>query len=72
MSAFDEGNIIMDPPPLLRRPPGKNPFHLKGLSIAGQIDFIKERAPGRFEAIIDSISDPAIREYVRQPFVASG
>ena len=69
---FDDLRISLDPPPRLPLPPGQNPFHFKGISISGLIDFIQERAPDQFDAIVNLIQEPDIRAFMRQSFVAAG
>ncbi len=61
----------MDPLPPLPFPPGKSPFHIKGVAVEGFMKFVAARVPGGADAVAARIDDPAIRDYYRQPFLDS-
>jgi hypothetical protein len=51
--------------------PGASPFHLKGLAYRGLVHSVAAM-PGGLDALCDALDDPALRDFVRQPFLASG
>ncbi|HEY3818031.1 MAG TPA: hypothetical protein VGL81_12715 [Polyangiaceae bacterium] len=51
--------------------PGASPFHLKGLAYRGLVHAVGAM-PGGLDAFCDVLDDPALRDFVRQPFLASG
>ena len=51
--------------------PGSSPFHLKGLAYRGLVHSVAA-LPGGLDALCDALDDPALRDFVRQPFLASG
>ncbi|HEX3345833.1 MAG TPA: hypothetical protein VHS09_14715 [Polyangiaceae bacterium] len=51
-------------------PPGSSPFHLKGLAYRGLAHFMGV-LPGGLDAVCEALDDPALRDFVRQPFLAS-
>jgi hypothetical protein len=51
--------------------PGSSPFHLKGLAYRGLVHSAAA-TPGGLDALCDTIDDSPLRDFVRQPFLASG
>ena len=52
-------------------PVGQNPFHVKGFVVQGVREFIEKSVPGGMTTAMKRISDPAVVEYLSQPFLAA-
>jgi hypothetical protein len=57
--------------PALALAPGSGPFHIKGLAIHGLLAYVAQKIPGGTARVIESIADPRVRQYVKQPFLAA-
>lgn len=55
----------------LPRPPGASPFFIKGLSYRGFVSMLNRTLPGGLEELAAALDDPALRDFLRQPFLAS-
>jgi serine/threonine protein kinase len=53
-------------------PPGKGPFHIKGMSYRGFVFLVNKLLPGGMDAFCGALDDEHLRSFVRQPFLASG
>jgi hypothetical protein len=52
--------------------PGESPFHIKGMPYRGLLRFIESAIPGGLEAFCASLPDPRLRDFLHQPFLATG
>jgi hypothetical protein len=52
-------------------PVGLSPFHAKGVNYRNFLAFVDEQVRGGREAFIAAVRDPALREFVSQPFLAA-
>jgi serine/threonine protein kinase len=52
-------------------PPGESPFQIKGNTYRG-LAHRAQALPRGLDTLCDAIADPAVREFIRQPFLASG
>jgi len=55
----------------LPRPPGENPFRVKGHGLRARMDVYDRVVPGGRAAVIAAIDDEAIRSYLSQPILAA-
>jgi hypothetical protein len=62
---------IHRPPPPLPCAPGASPFHVKGLAYRGLVRAAAS-LPGGLDALCEALDDARLRDFVRQPFLASG
>jgi len=53
------------------RPPGQNPYRIKGTAYRGHMDYVEERVPGGGEAMRQGFADPALAEFFGQTFLAA-
>jgi hypothetical protein len=53
------------------RPPGDNPYRVKGTAYRGHNEYVAEHVPGGTAAMIAAFEDPALREFFAQPFLAA-
>jgi hypothetical protein len=51
--------------------PGASPFHIKGLAYRGLVRAAAS-LPGGLDALCEALADARLREFARQPFLASG
>jgi serine/threonine-protein kinase len=51
--------------------PGASPFHIKGLAYRGLVRAVGAM-PGGLDALCDALDDARLRDFLRQPFLASG
>ncbi len=51
-------------------PAGTSPFHVKGLAYRGFEAYVKRNVGGGMERIRADLGDPALREFLMQPFMA--
>jgi hypothetical protein len=61
----------MDPLPPNPFPPGKSPFHIKGIAVQGFLEYVSGHVRGGIDGVAERLTDPAIREFCRQPFLAA-
>src|SRR5262249_14398392 len=61
----------LGPLPSLPFAPGESPFRVRGGTICGLLDYLEERAPGKLAAMLDLVSDEAIRTYMQTIFLAT-
>jgi serine/threonine protein kinase len=59
-----------DRPPPLPCAPGASPFHVKGNPYRGLLH-AAENLPGGIDTLCDALDDPRLRDFVRQPFLAT-
>jgi len=52
--------------------PGTSPFHIKGNPYRGLVHFVERAIPGGMDRFCDALDDARLRDFVRQPFLASG
>lgn len=52
--------------------PGTSPFHCKGIMVIDTLLYFDEQVPGGRAAVLARFSDPKLRLYFAQPFVAGG
>ncbi|HEY6458910.1 MAG TPA: serine/threonine-protein kinase [Polyangiaceae bacterium] len=57
--------------PPLPRPAGTSPFQIKGIPYRVLAYLVSRALPGGLEDLCDAIDDATLREFVRQPFLAS-
>jgi len=67
---LESGKIEVACPPL-PRPAGTSPFQIKGLPYRGLAYFATRMLRGGLDELAEAIDDPSLREFVRQPFLAS-
>src|SRR6476620_6141327 len=53
------------------KPPGKNPFRVKGNAYRGHMDYVEEHVPGGAEAMRKGFEDPLLKEFFQQTFLAA-
>jgi hypothetical protein len=71
-STTDSGTRpVEDPCPPLPRSAGTSPFQIKGLAYRGFAALVTRVLPGGVEELCDAMVDPALRDFFRQPFLAS-
>jgi serine/threonine protein kinase len=61
-------------PPELRRlpcPAGSSPFRIKGMPYRGLVHFARTALPGGLDALCEQLDDDSLRQFVRQPFLAT-
>lgn len=51
---------------------GKSPFRVKGVLYQGTQGFFEQNVRGGIAALTDEIAEPELREFIQQPFLASG
>jgi hypothetical protein len=51
--------------------PGTSPFHIKGIALRGLVHMIERRVPGGVDLFADSLDDPRLGVFLRQPFLAA-
>jgi hypothetical protein len=51
--------------------PGRSPFHIKGVAYRGVSTYLDAKVPGGFQALLDSIADVQLREFLKQPFLSA-
>jgi uncharacterized protein (TIGR02265 family) len=51
-------------------PPGKSPFHVKGVVYRNFFDYMEEKLPDGRAQVLGAIDDEGLRSYVAQPFLA--
>ncbi len=51
--------------------PGTSPFHIKGNPYRGLAHFLTTKLPGGLDAFCDALDDARLRDFVRQPFLAT-
>jgi uncharacterized protein (TIGR02265 family) len=52
-------------------PPGKSPFHVKGVVYRNFFDYLEEKLPDGRARLLSALEDEALRSYADQPFLAS-
>lgn len=52
-------------------PAGANPFRIKGVSYLGHIDYVDIHIPGGMPATLAVLTDPGLRTFFQQPFLAA-
>jgi len=60
-----------DPDAPLPCAPGTSPFHIKGMPYRGLLRMVEKQVPGGLDAFCDALSDPRLREFLHQPFLAT-
>jgi hypothetical protein len=65
-----DGQALSLAPPLTVAP-GRGSFRIKGLAIEGLHSYVAQNVPGGTARVFESIEDPVLREYVKQPFLAA-
>jgi serine/threonine protein kinase len=60
-----------EPCPPLPCAPGKSPFTIKGLPYRGFAHLVEQALPGGMADLLSALGDPALGEFVTQPFLAS-
>ena len=53
------------------RPPGQNPFRVKGHGLRARLAVYDRIVPGGRQAVLDAIDDPGVREYLSGPILAA-
>lgn len=53
------------------KPPGQNPFRIKGTAYRGHMAYVAEHLPGGVPAMLAIVADPALREFYQQTFLAA-
>jgi hypothetical protein len=61
----------MDSVPALPVPPGKSPFHIKGVVMQGVLAYLAKKCPGGVEIVFNKIEDPLVQAFYRQQFLAA-
>ncbi len=51
--------------------PGESPFHIKGMPYRGFVYLVNKVVPGGLEAFAAALDDPRVRDFIRQPFLAT-
>lgn len=51
--------------------PGTSPFRMKGNPYRGLVYFVSKTIPGGLDAFCDALDDSRLRDFVRQPFLAT-
>jgi hypothetical protein len=57
--------------PALPRPAGTSPFQIKGIPYRGLAYLVSRTLPHGLDDLCEALDDAALREFVRQPFLAS-
>jgi eukaryotic-like serine/threonine-protein kinase len=57
--------------PRLPCPAGASPFQIKGLPYRGLAYYVSRALRGGLEELSEALEDPSLREFIRQPFLAS-
>ncbi len=57
--------------PPLPCPAGESPFSIKGLPYRGFVHLVNQTLPGGLEELIEALDDESLRDFIRQPFLAS-
>jgi serine/threonine protein kinase len=52
--------------------PGASPFHIKGMPYKGLVRFVEKLVPGGLDAFCDALPDARLRDFLHQPFLATG
>ncbi len=52
-------------------PAGTSPFHIKGVSYLGHLDYVAEHVPGGQAAVLAAIRDPVLRAFFEQRFLSA-
>jgi serine/threonine protein kinase len=52
-------------------PAGSSPFRIKGLPYRGLVHFVERLLPGGLDRLCSELEDPTLREFIRQPFLAT-
>ncbi len=53
-------------------PAGASPFRFKGLPYRGFVHMVSHAIPGGLDAFCRELEDPTVRDFIRQPFLATG
>jgi hypothetical protein len=53
------------------KPPGANPYRVKGNAYRGHMDYVEEHVPGGAQAMREGFADPALAEFFGQTFLAA-
>jgi hypothetical protein len=53
------------------KPPGANPYRVKGNAYRGHMDYVEEHVPGGAQAMREGFADPALSEFFGQTFLAA-
>jgi hypothetical protein len=53
------------------KPPGQNPYRIKGTAYRGHLAYVSEYVPGGVKAHNAAIVDPALAAFFEQPFLAA-
>jgi hypothetical protein len=53
------------------KPPGENPYRIKGTAYRGHMAYVAEHLPGGVPAMLDCVADPALRAFYQQTFLAA-
>lgn len=53
------------------KPPGQNPYRVKGNAYRGHMDYVEEHVPGGTQAMRDGFEDPQLKEFFGQTFLAA-
>lgn len=53
------------------KPPGENPYRIKGTAYRGHLAYVSEHVPGGVKAHNDAIGDPALVAFFSQTFLAA-
>jgi serine/threonine-protein kinase len=51
--------------------PGASGFHIKGIAYRGIIQFVERALPGGMDSLCDALDDDRVKDFVRQPFLAT-
>jgi hypothetical protein len=51
---------------------GESPFHVRGSTYAGLVEYVNRNLPGGYAALVDSIEDPQLHEFAQQVFLPVG
>ncbi len=52
--------------------PGTSPFHIKGMPYKGLVRFVEKLVPGGLDAFCEALPDARLRDFLHQPFLATG
>jgi hypothetical protein len=61
----------VDDPEALPFPAGRSPFHVKGVTYLGHVEYATSHIPGGERAVVEAMHDPALRAFFEQKFLAA-